>query len=106
MKRSLCCIKCGCRGLWIVDPAVQLLDRHGFARVPMIVAKVEFKDEDKNKPPALTVGHFQIVICANAQCGYTEWYSYGLKGLEEASRDPRSGVRFVSGDPASQGPYR
>lgn len=106
MKQSLRCPKCGCRQFWVVDPAVQLLDTHGMQRVPMIVAKVESRYEDSHKAPALKIGQFQVVICANAPCGYTEWYAYGLERLQEASRDPKSGVRFVDGDAGNKSPYR
>jgi predicted nucleic-acid-binding Zn-ribbon protein len=104
VKQSLRCPKCGCRQLWVVDPAVQLLDTNAFERVPMIVAKLEYKD--MYKYPAMKVGRFQVVICANAQCGYTEWYAYNLERMHEASLDPKSGVRFIDGDAGNRGPYR
>jgi hypothetical protein len=70
----------------------------------MIVAKLQPKHD--HSYPAMKVGRFQIIICASTQCGYTEWYSYDLERMHEASLDPKSGVRLIDGDVGNQGPYR
>jgi predicted nucleic-acid-binding Zn-ribbon protein len=101
MRQSLQCFKCGSRKFWVVDKVLQSLDHHGIDVVPMTVTKLQ----DHTKPDN-TVGKFQVFICANPDCGYTEWHAYDLEKLKRLVLDPEARVHFYDGEPGTSGPYR
>jgi predicted nucleic-acid-binding Zn-ribbon protein len=99
MRQHGYCIKCDCKKIWLVEKVLYALDARGHETTAMSVTKLV---RNYNLPEM--VGKFEVLICANPACGYTEWHAYDLNGLTELAKDPKSGVRLVSSEPDS--PYR
>jgi hypothetical protein len=100
MRQHNCCTKCGYKRLWVIDRILYELDTYGLETKSMSVARTR----DRTGLPEMT-GKFEALICAPPACGYTEWHAYELYGLKELAKDPKSGVRLINSEPASQGPY-
>lgn len=99
MRQHGYCMKCNCRKLWIINQAIQALDEGNYKIRALPVAR--FLDKWGFFELG---GKFEVLICANPACGYTEWHAYDLNGLTELAKDPKSGVRLISSEPDS--PYR
>lgn len=99
MRQHGYCTKCGHKKLWVIDQVLYGLDQYGSETKAMSVAR----SRDRTGVPEM-VGKFEVLICANPACGYTEWHAYDLEGLTELAKDPKSGVRLINSEPDS--PYR
>ena len=97
MRRSRKCIKCGCSRLWIVDKTATTPNVDGELS---IVSTVGSWDKEFR-----VLFNAQAIICANVDCGYTEFYTYKFDRLIELHKEGGN-VRLMDSEPASQGPYR
>jgi predicted nucleic-acid-binding Zn-ribbon protein len=98
MKRSLKCIKCGCSRLWIVDKISDAT--FGPDTELSIGSTMSIWDKEPR-----VVFNVQAMICANEDCGYTEFYTYKFDRLIDLHKKGAN-VRLMDSAPGDQGPYR
>lgn len=99
MRQSKKCIKCGCHQLWIADKFSDSAQGDVDNEVSVVATGSRY---DKN-PRALF--NVQAIVCANVECGYTEFYTYKFDRLVELHKRGE-GIRLMNSDPGSAGPYR
>ena len=99
MKRSLKCIKCGCSRLWIVD-------KYEYPAYPNVSGELSIVSTcGPGDKEFRVLFKAQAMICANVDCGYTEFYTYNFDRLIELHKEGAN-VRLMDSEPGSQGPYR
>jgi predicted nucleic-acid-binding Zn-ribbon protein len=72
--------------------------------LPAITVALGPSPQEQSHQGRVSYGFFETWICL--PCGYTEFYAYGLEGIEKIARDHPDQVRIVDSTSPEQGPYR
>ena len=100
MRSSQTCPKCSGQKFAVTREFRQAPRSNSNATFQFPAITLEIKALDDR----IITGRFEAWLCMG--CGYTEFYAYGLEGVEQLAQQYPDQLRIVDARPPEQGPYR